>query len=133
MQKSRVTKGLVITVLMATGVFAHAQYSEEPKLTRDLPKLISPYETRLVEVVRTMPDDTYITVEGLLVERVAGSEDIYLLKDESGEIKVEIDEKLWAGQVVSKKTPVKILGELEQSEQVEKVKMDAFYLEILDQ
>ncbi len=126
----RITQGLAVVAFIVTGV-AQAQYSEEPKETRDLPKLISPYETRTIETVRTMPDDTYVTVEGLLTKQIAGSDDKYLLEDKSGEIIVEIDEKLWRGQVVSKTTPVKILGELDQDKRAEKVKIEALYIEAL--
>ncbi len=131
-----------VALLLFAGVLglAEAQFTEEPKLTRDMAKLISPWQTYSVEVVKTMPNETYVTLEGRILERIEGRDEYYRFADGSDEIVVEIDDKLWRGQKVSRETDIKLLAEVEKREKRSRkrerddstrVKLDVKYLEIL--
>lgn len=131
-----------VALLLFAGVLglAEAQFTEEPKLTRDMAKLISPWQTYSVEVVKTMPNETYVTLEGCILERIEGRDEYYRFADGSDEIVVEIDDKLWRGQKVSRETDIKLLAEVEKREKRSRkrerddstrVKLDVKYLEIL--
>lgn len=131
-----------VALLLFAGVLglAEAQFTEEPKLTRDMAKLISPWQTYSVEVVKTMPNETYVTLEGRILERIEGRDEYYRFVDGSDEIVVEIDDKLWRGQKVSRETDIKLLAEVEKREKRSRkrerddstrVKLDVKYLEIL--
>lgn len=118
-------------VFMGLATSAQAQFtgSDVGMPPQDL--LISPFEISKVEAVRQMPDDTYVTVVGNIIQQQGRDRDKYLFQDETGEIIVEIDKKLWRNQPVSPETTVKILGELDQSRHQDRVKIEAVYLEVI--
>ncbi len=53
-----------------------------------------------VESAKSMRDDTWVTLRGNIVERI--SDDLYLFKDASGTINVDIDHKRWRGVTVTR-------------------------------
>ena len=57
-------------------------------------------------------DDQLVVLEGYLVDQV-GHED-YTFKDATGQIVVEIDDRVFAGQRVDPKTKVRLEGEYEK-------------------
>ena len=59
-----------------------------------------------------MRDDTWVTLRGNIVERI--SDDLYLFKDASGTINVDIDHKRWRGVTVTPKDTVEIQGEVDK-------------------
>ncbi len=59
-----------------------------------------------------MRDDTWVTLRGNITERV--SDDLYIFKDSSGTINVDIDHKRWNGQTISPKDLVEIQGEVDK-------------------
>lgn len=124
-------KLLIAMVFMGLATSAQAQFtgSDVGMPPQDL--LISPFEISKVEAVRQMPDDTYVTVVGNIIQQQGRDRDKYLFQDETGEIIVEIDKKLWRNQPVSPETTVKILGELDQSRHQDRVKIEAVYLEVI--
>ncbi|UNM95783.1 NirD/YgiW/YdeI family stress tolerance protein [Ignatzschineria rhizosphaerae] len=124
-------KLLIAMVFMGLATSAQAQFtgSDVGMPPQDL--LISPFEISKVEAVRQMPDDTYVTVVGHIIAQQGRDRDKYLFQDETGEIIVEIDKKLWRNQPVSPETTVKILGELDQSRHQDRVKIEAVYLEVI--
>lgn len=61
---------------------------------------------------KSMRDDTWVTLRGNIVERV--SDDLYLFKDATGTINVEIDHKRWKGLTVTPKDTVEIQGEVDK-------------------
>lgn len=124
-------KLLIAMVFMGLATSAQAQFtgSDVGMPPQDL--LISPFEISKVEAVRQMPDDTYVTVVGNIIAQQGRDRDKYLFQDETGEIIVEIDKKLWRNQPVSPETTVKILGELDQSRHQDRVKIEAVYLEVI--
>lgn len=65
-----------------------------------------------VKQAESMKDDSWVTLRGQL-EKQTGHED-YLFRDQSGTMKVEIDDKRWNGQSVSPKDQVELSGELDK-------------------
>lgn len=54
-----------------------------------------------VESAKSLRDDTWVTLRGNIVERI--SDDLYVFKDASGTINVDIDHKRWNGVTVTPK------------------------------
>ena len=65
-----------------------------------------------VENAKTMREDTWLTLRGHIVERVA--DDRYQFRDASGTIVVEIDHKRWNGVTVTPQDMVEIQGEVDK-------------------
>jgi TIGR00156 family protein len=61
---------------------------------------------------KTLRDDTWVTLRGNIVERI--SDDLYVFKDESGTINVDIDHKRWNGVTVTPQDRVEIRGEVDK-------------------
>ncbi|CAM6435862.1 MULTISPECIES: YgiW/YdeI family stress tolerance OB fold protein [Citrobacter] len=65
-----------------------------------------------VESAKSLRDDTWVTLRGNIVERV--SDDLYLFKDATGTINVDIDDKRWNGLTVTPQDTVEIQGEVDK-------------------
>ena len=65
--------------------------------------------TPVEKVLSQGRDDQYVAVEGFIVQRI-GSKD-YIFRDKTGEIHVEIKDRVFAGQQVSPTTKVLLEGE----------------------
>ncbi|OSL46782.1 protein YgiW [Escherichia coli H605] len=65
-----------------------------------------------VENAKSLRDDTWVTLRGNIVERI--SDDLYVFKDASGTINVDIDHKRWNGVTVTPKDTVEIQGEVDK-------------------
>ncbi|MGL5700662.1 MAG: YgiW/YdeI family stress tolerance OB fold protein [Kluyvera sp.] len=61
---------------------------------------------------KSMRDDTWVTLRGNIIERV--SDDLYIFKDASGTVNVDIDHKRWNGLVVTPQDLVEINGEVDK-------------------
>lgn len=57
-------------------------------------------------------DDSFVTVEGQIVSQI--DDDEYMLADQTGQIRVEIDHHIWQGQNVNSQNKVRIYGEIDQ-------------------
>ncbi|HET6528519.1 MAG TPA: NirD/YgiW/YdeI family stress tolerance protein [Balneolaceae bacterium] len=57
-------------------------------------------------------DGSYVTLEGFIVKRLG--DELYLFRDDTGEIEVEIDDEVWQGQEVDANTKVRIQGEVDE-------------------
>ena len=64
------------------------------------------------ESAKSLRDDTWVTLRGNIVERI--SDDLYVFKDASGTINVDIDHKRWNGVTVTPKDTVEIQGEVDK-------------------
>lgn len=71
-----------------------------------------PTSTATVESVKSLRDDTWVTLRGNIVERI--SDDTYLFKDATGTINVDIDNKRWKGLTVGPQDVVEIQGEVDK-------------------
>ena len=61
---------------------------------------------------KTMRDDTWVTLRGNIIERV--SDDLYIFKDASGTVNVDIDHKRWNGQTITPQDVVELQGEVDK-------------------
>ncbi|WP_052283573.1 YgiW/YdeI family stress tolerance OB fold protein [Kluyvera genomosp. 1] len=61
---------------------------------------------------KSMRDDTWVTLRGNIIERV--SDDLYIFKDSSGTVNVDIDHKRWNGQTITPQDVVEIQGEVDK-------------------
>lgn len=61
---------------------------------------------------KKMRDDTWVTLRGNIIERV--SDDLYIFKDSSGTVNVDIDHKRWNGQTITPQDVVEIQGEVDK-------------------
>lgn len=78
----------------------------------------------------TLGDDSPVVLTGNIVSQVAGSKDKFTFKDATGEVRVEIDRKVFAGRTVTPKDTVRIMGKVDK-DFGKNVKIDAKALEIL--
>ena len=65
-----------------------------------------------VESAKSLRDDTWVTLRGNIVERI--SDDLYLFKDATGTVNVDIDHKRWNGVTVGPQDTVEIQGEVDK-------------------
>ena len=81
-----------------------------------------------VNSISDMNDDTKVTIEGYIVEQI--SVDHYLFKDDTGDIKVEIEDKIFRGANVTPETQIRLIGDVDRD--WKKVSVDVDYLEIVE-
>ena len=70
-----------------------------------------------VEEAKNLNDEARVLIKGHVVSSL-GDED-YMFKDDSGTIKVEIDNDLWKGVTIKPEDKVEILGEVDRHMQKE--------------
>ncbi|MBO4330255.1 MAG: YgiW/YdeI family stress tolerance OB fold protein [Rhodocyclaceae bacterium] len=83
-----------------------------------------------VAEARKARDDTPVTLTGHIVQRLPHDDDDYLFRDNTGEIEVDIDHKVFRGQNVTPQTRVRISGEVDQ-EFMKATSIDVEFLEVL--
>ena len=86
---------------------AHRQHKVRPEDSRGPNGSVT-----TVESAKSLRDDTWVTLRGNIVERI--SDDLYVFKDASGTINVDIDHKRWNGVTVTPKDTVEIQGEVDK-------------------
>lgn len=71
-------------------------------------------ETKVYAIseIKKMSDDTQVAAEGTITRRVGDEE--YMFTDDTGEIRIEIDDDLWRGREVNSETIIRIYGELDK-------------------
>lgn len=75
-------------------------------------------------------DDTYCTLEGRIVEKVAGSRDLYVFEDSTGKVMVDIDHKKFANRTVTPQNTVRLHGEVDVKHSGQR-EVDVDVLEVL--
>lgn len=88
---------LVVSFLFVAN--AEAQYSGDTQV-------------HTVEEIKNLSDDSHVIAEGFIT-RSLGDEK-YMFEDDSGEIRIEIDDDLWRGREVGSETRIRIFGELDK-------------------
>lgn len=68
-------------------------------------------------------DDTPVVLTGHIVSRTGGDHEHYLFRDSTGEIVVDIDDKLFMGRTVTPQTTVRLYGEVDR-DLVKQTKID---------
>lgn len=76
-------------------------------------------------------DDTVVQLTGNIVSKIAGKDDKYMFRDATGEIKVDIDRKVFHGLNVSDKDTVCITGKVDK-DLGEATEIDVKQLEIVN-
>ncbi len=66
-----------------------------------------------VEQARNAPIDTYVTVTGNIVAHLR--EDYYTFRDETGDIRVEIERPVWRNRKVGPETKVQLVAEVDRN------------------
>ncbi|MBQ7609223.1 MAG: NirD/YgiW/YdeI family stress tolerance protein [Desulfovibrionaceae bacterium] len=74
-------------------------------------------------------DDTPVVLTGHIVSRAGGDHEHYIFRDSTGEIVVDIDDKLFYGRTVTPQTTVRLYGEVDK-EMMERTKIDVKRLDI---
>ena len=67
----------------------------------------------LVEQINNLPDDAYVTMQGKIIAKIGHEK--YTFQDQTGTIKIEIDDEDWNGVTVGKDDVVQIQGEVDKS------------------
>ena len=65
-----------------------------------------------VEQARSMRDDSVVHLRGTIVQHLG--KDRYVFRDQTGDITVDIDNDIWAGQQVGPQDIVEIFGEVDK-------------------
>ena len=69
-------------------------------------------EVTTVAEAKQAPDDSNVVLTGRITAKVRG--DNYTFNDSTGEIEVDIDDKLWQGREVTPDTTIRITGEVDR-------------------
>jgi uncharacterized protein (TIGR00156 family) len=70
-------------------------------------------DVRTVEEARKAQINTYVTVTGLIVAHLR--EDYYTFKDETGEVRVEIEDRVWENREVGPEIQIRIVAEVDRT------------------
>lgn len=104
-----------ILVLASAPAFAANQggFSGPSSTTAQSGGFVGPNGTvTTVASAKSMRDDAWVTLRGNIVERI--SDDLYVFKDSSGTVNVDIDHKRWNGLTVTPQDLVEIQGEVDK-------------------
>lgn len=64
------------------------------------------------EQAKTMSDDTWVTLQGSIESQVG--KELYVFRDASGTINIDIDDKRWNGLTITPKDKVEIEGKVDK-------------------
>lgn len=78
----------------------------------------------------TLSDDSPVVLTGNIVSQVAATKDKFIFKDATGEVRMEIDRKVFAGRTVTPDNTVRIMGKVDK-ELGKEVEIDAKTMEIV--
>ncbi|CAD6106759.1 YgiW/YdeI family stress tolerance OB fold protein [Escherichia coli] len=106
---------MVIMVLCSASVLAAQSqgFSGPERLQSQSDGFVGPNGSRTtVEHVKSLSDDTWVTLRGNIIERL--SDDLYIFKDNTGTMNVDIDYKYWYGLTVTPQDVVEIQGKIDK-------------------
>jgi len=81
-----------------------------------------------VKSLDTVSNGSMVTLEGNIIEQLQGDDDLFLFKDSSGSIKVEIDDDAFPKEKIKPETKVIISAEVEHL--LNSVKLEVKRIEI---
>lgn len=87
-------------------------------------------QAETVEKARNLPDDAPVILTGNIISQVAGTDDKYNFRDNTGEIVVEIKRKVFKNHSVTPQDKVRIGGKIDKDFGSD-VEVDAKVLEVL--
>lgn len=65
-----------------------------------------------VSEISNLKDDQYIVLQGKITQQIG--HELYLFKDSTGEVEVEIDNDVWRGQTITPSDEVKLFAEIDR-------------------
>lgn len=83
-----------------------------------------------VAMAVTLSDDSPVVLTGNIVSQVAATKDKFIFKDSTGEVRMEIDRKVFAGRTVTPSDTIRVMGKVDKDFGKE-VEIDAKTLEIV--
>jgi uncharacterized protein (TIGR00156 family) len=86
-------------------------------------------EAATVAEALAMRDDTYVTLQGSIVRSIG--KERYTFRDSTGEITLEIDNRVWAGRTVTPEMRGEVRGEVEK-DLFDPTEIDVGTLTVLD-
>lgn len=104
---------LTFALLLSISAMASAKESMCDKMKIEGGYIASQADISTVNKAQTMEDDSYVTLQGQIEKRV--KKDKYQFKDQTGTMMVEINKKIWKGQVISADDTVQITGEIDKN------------------
>lgn len=101
-----------MTIAAVLAAMTLAACSQKPAQSNQSFGASVPAQTITVQQALSARDDSYVTLEGHILSQV--DDDEYLFSDNSGQIRVEIDQHIWRGQNVSSQNKVRLYGEIDK-------------------
>ena len=89
---------------------------------------VGPNEFSTVKAAKDARDDTWVAIEGKILNQI--KEDEYLFTDGKETIEIEIDDDVWLGQKADAKTAIRIHGEVDKEFMSKKI--DVKRIEVLN-
>lgn len=120
----------ILVLLLAAPVFAEGFQGPSPKSKGGFQGPVTGIQADTVAKAKDSRDDTRVMLTGNIIMRVAGSDDKYIFRDATGEIVVDIDDKLFGGRTVTPQTRVRLSGKVDK-DLMEPAKVDVKSFEIL--
>lgn len=93
-------------ILLSMGILLFLSQNAEAQFVGDTTSV------QTVEALKKMKDNSWFTLQGHIVKQIR--EEVYLFRDQNGEVEVEIDSDEWKGRKVDPGTKVRISGEVEK-------------------
>lgn len=120
---------LVLALLVASPVFAGDKGRQAPG---GYTGPVSGAGASTVKAALDKADDTIVQLTGRIISKIAGKDDKYMFRDETGEMIADIDHKYFGGRQISDKDTVRITGKIDK-DFGEPTKIDVKNIEIVNQ
>jgi uncharacterized protein (TIGR00156 family) len=83
-----------------------------------------------VAQAKSARDDAKCEMIGSIIEQLPGDDDLYLFKDSTGEIVIELDDDLFKGRTVTPQNQIRIYGEVD-NDAFEKTQIDVKKFDVI--
>jgi uncharacterized protein (TIGR00156 family) len=83
-----------------------------------------------VAQAKSARDDAKCELIGSIIEQLPGDDDLYLFKDSTGEIVIELDDDLFKGRTVTPQNQIRIYGEVD-NDAFEKTQIDVKKFDVI--
>lgn len=120
---------IVLALLVASPVFAGDKGRPAPG---SYTGPTSGAEASTVKAALEKADDSIVQLTGKIISKIAGKDDKYMFRDDTGEVIADIDHKYFGGRQISDKDTVRITGKVDK-DFGEPTKIDVKNIEIINQ
>ncbi|PVZ87858.1 hypothetical protein C9426_09635 [Serratia sp. S1B] len=103
----------LLSIMMLCGLFAASNVYAESSSSSSSSSSRQSGAVTTVSQVSNARIGSYITLEGNIVERQR--ENYFLFRDNTGSIRVEIEDRSWRNRTIDPKARVRIFGEVDRS------------------